>query len=132
MPDDHFTLGIKHLKGYGGYPQNFEKAIDCFRCAAEQDHPGAQFRLGALLMIKCLITERGETWDKEWDEAWRWLCRAEGQGFPEAVELAPGSIDRGQDVKRFRKMWRNLHMCIPGMEKADWKAFFEQYAHLSP
>ena len=125
-----YRQGMMYVKGHDGYPQNFANAIECFRRAAEEDHAGAQFILGMLLLRKCIISERGEIWDKDWNEAWRWLYRAEGQGLPEAVKLKPSQVDKVQDMRRFWEMMRDFY--VPGMEGEDWKAFFDQMRPPSP
>ena len=132
LPLDDYTKGMKYIRGYDDVSQNFVKAIECFRRAAEQDHAGSQFILGMLLLHKCLIRNPDEIWDKDWDEAWRWLYRAEGQRFQAAVELKPSQIDKTQDIRKLKQMMIKGAGSIPGIKKADWWIFFEQMRDSSP
>ena len=132
LPLDDYTKGMKYIRGYDDVSQNFVKAIECFRRAAEQDDARAQFVLGMLLLHKSLICSHDGNWDKDFDEAWRWLHRAEAQNFQVAVELKPSHVDRTKDIRKLKQMMSKGAGSIPGMEKADWWTFFNQMLDSSP
>ena len=155
LPLDDYTKGMMYIRGYDDVSQNFVKAIECFRRAAEQDDARAQFILGMLLLHKSLICSHDGNWDKDFDEAWRllhkslicshdgnwdkdfdeawrWLHRAEAQNFQVAVELKPSHVDRTKDIRKLKQMMSKGAGSIPGMEKADWWTFFNQMLDSSP
>ena len=132
MPMDDYTKGLMYIQGHDDVPRDFTKAIECFRRAAKQDHAGSQFILGMLLLHKCRICTPDESWDRDWNEAWRWLYRAEGQRFPAAVDLKPSQIDKAQDIREFNQMMIKGTKSIPGIEKVDWWTLLKQMLEPSP
>lgn len=123
--EDQYIRGRKYEKGVGGLPQDFKKAIKCFRYAAdEQNHPGAQLTLGMLLLHKFIITKD----DANYQEGKKWLYRAEDQEFPEAVRLQIRyrfERDPLMPKSRLSRLLREYYG-ICGMSLEDWQEFFKQ------
>ena len=118
---DDYRRGKMYITGLGGLPQDFAEAMKCFRRAAdEQNHPGAQLTLGMLLLIKFIVTKD----DEDYEEARKWLYRAEDQGFPEAVRLKLRYMFE-RDPSRYPRVLRD-YLDMSGMSWEDWKEFFEQ------
>ncbi|MXW63670.1 MAG: sel1 repeat family protein [Bacteroidetes bacterium SB0662_bin_6] len=130
---DDYRRGKMYERGLGGFPQDFPKAMECFRRVAdEQNHPGAQFTLSMMLFLKWLILLD----DTDYEEGKKWLYRAEDQGFGEAVELKSSfdKFDRNPSPhtrKHFMRMLRE-YLGMTGMEKSNWRVFFEQMSDISP
>lgn len=129
---DDYKQGKMYERGLGGFPQDFPKAMECFRRAAdEQNHPGAQFTLGMLLLLKVMVTKDDENFDYEsFKEGKKWLYRAEDQGFPEAVKLKPRYTLK-RDPSRLKSMIGE-YFTMSKLDWDAWKKFFEQMQRTSP
>ncbi|MBO0755425.1 MAG: sel1 repeat family protein [Bradyrhizobiaceae bacterium] len=65
------VLGFMYATGRG-VPQNFERAVDWYRRAAEQGDPTAQYLLG-------LMYDKGQGVRQDWVLAHKWLILAAGK-----------------------------------------------------
>jgi TPR repeat protein len=70
--DAQYNLGVMHYKGQG-VKQNYQKAMNCFKLAAEQDNESAQIHLGAMYY-------RGEGTEQDYAEAMHWYNLAAEKG----------------------------------------------------
>ncbi|MCH8476234.1 MAG: sel1 repeat family protein [Opitutales bacterium] len=101
--DAQFDLGDMYFEGYG-VAQNFEKAAEWFRNAAQQGHAKAQAGLGYLY-------HEGKGVSQDYSEAIKWLRKAAEQGHVEAqaglgfiyFEGRGTSQDYSEAVKWLRK-----------------------------
>jgi TPR repeat protein len=65
------------LTSPGAAFQDFDEAVQCFRKAADQGHPGAQLQFGVLC-------EMGQGVPQDFDKAMLWYCRALEKKEPHA------------------------------------------------
>ena len=89
-----FALGVMYAKGQGN-PQDYKKASECWRKAADQGHAAAQNNLGVLYA-------EGKGVPKDLREAFEWWSKAADQGNVTAKEnlkewdLIAGIVDRNR------------------------------------
>ncbi|WP_277873149.1 tetratricopeptide repeat protein [Klebsiella pneumoniae] len=73
MTAAQYNLGVMYAHGYGE-SQNYEKAFDCYRMAAEKGFPEAQGNLGVLYT-------KGSGVIRDYGKAIAWLNKAANSGL---------------------------------------------------
>lgn len=87
-----YETGIAHANG-DGVTQDYEKAADYFHKAAEQGHPGAQYRLGVAYAY-------GEGVKADKSESINWYRKAAQQGNTTAQRTLASMYLKGEGVPR--------------------------------
>ena len=85
-----FSLGVMYLNGEG-VPQDYSKAVQWFRKAADQGDAGAQTNLGVMY-------NQGKGVPQDYAQAMQWYRKAADQGNAWAQSNLGGMYDEGQGV----------------------------------
>jgi hypothetical protein len=88
--DYAFTLGLKYHKGTE-VKQDYQKAVQWYRKAADQGHAHAQYNLGSMYYS-------GKGVCQDYSKAVRWLRKAAEQGSKDAQYLLAGMFQQGKGV----------------------------------
>lgn len=104
LQDDAETLYNIGLRYYNGdsVPQDYAKAVDCFRQAAEQGDAVAQYKLGVCYDIGLGI-------NKNYKQAIQWYRKAAKQGYAAAQNDLGYSYYSRQGIKNYKQaiQWYN-------------------------
>jgi hypothetical protein len=93
------TLGKMYFDGVGGVKQDYAKAAEYFRRAAEQGNSLAEFNYGI-----CLDTGRGVRQDPE--QALQWYVKAAEKGVMEARLNAAVMLEKRNDTEKALEYYR--------------------------
>ena len=91
--EEMYNNGEYYYFGTGDYPQDYDKAVEWTRKAADMGHIRAQFRMG-----KCY--EKGQGVPQDYVNAVEWYRKAAEQGYAEAQFCLGVSYYKGKGVEK--------------------------------